>query len=303
MLLNVLLLLLSVFSASTAVIMIKASTLHPVLLASLRLFVATLVLLPLFLRDLRRHRAEYTRAHLLASVVPGLVLSVHLMTWVVGARMTPTANASLIVNLVPLAMPFFLVWLASEALTQREIVATGVALAGVVFLTASDLNLSATYFAGDVICLGSMLFYALYMALGRRNRHHPTVWLYLVPLYAVAAVSSMVVALFFVNPIQLYSSREVGLILGLGIVPTVIGHSLLNRAMKYFRGQIVSLINMGQFIFAGGMAYFLWHEVPGGLFYVASLLLVVSAWVAVGGRTMSGQRSAASREQGVRSME
>ena len=35
MLANVLLLLLSVFSASTAVIMIKASTVHPVLLASL----------------------------------------------------------------------------------------------------------------------------------------------------------------------------------------------------------------------------------------------------------------------------
>ncbi len=285
MLVNALLLLLSVFAASTAVIMIKASTLPPVLLASLRLFVASLVLLPLFVRDLRRHRGTYTSAHLQASVLPGLVLAVHLMTWIVGARMTPTANASLIVNLVPLAMPFFLVWLANEALTRREIVATGVALAGVVILTASDLNLSSAYFVGDLICLGSMLFYALYMALGRRNRHHPTVWLYLVPLYGVAAVTSMVVFVLMATPLQPAGSgglaREVALVLGLGIVPTVIGHSLLNRSMKYFRGQLVSLVNMGQFVFAGVMAFVLWREVPAATFYLAATMLIAAAGIVV----------------------
>jgi len=284
-LVNALLLVLSVFAASTAVIMIKASTLPPVLLASLRLFVASLVLLPLFVRDLRRHRDTYTTAHLQASVLPGLVLAVHLMTWIVGARMTPTANASLIVNLVPLAMPFFLVWLANEALTRREIAATGVALTGVVILTATDLNLSSAYFAGDLICLGSMLFYALYLALGRRNRHHPTVWLYLVPLYAVAAVTSMVVFVLMATPLLPAGSddlaREVALVLGLGIVPTVIGHSLLNRSMKYFRGQLVSLVNMGQFVFAGAMAFLLWREVPAATFYLAATMLLAAAWIVV----------------------
>ena len=282
-LLNALLLLVSVFSASTAVIMIKASTVHPVLLSSLRLFVATFALLPIFVRDLRRHRDTYTTVHLRASVLPGVVLAAHLSSWAVGARMTPTANASLIVNLIPLAMPFFLVWLVNEPLTRNEIVATAVALFGVAILTASDLSLSAGYFAGDLICVGSMLFYAFYMALGRKNRHHPTVWLYLVPLYAVAAVVSMVVALFFVNPMQPYSPREIALILGLGIIPTVLGHSLINRAMKYFRGQIVSIINMSQFVFAGTMAFLLWGEVPGLSFYAASVLLALSVWIAVGG--------------------
>lgn len=294
MLANVLLLLLSVFSASTAVIMIKASTTHPVLLASLRLFVAALVLLPLFLRDLRRHRGAYTRAHLRASIVPGLMLAVHFMSWVVGARMTPTANASLIVNLVPLAMPFFLAWVAHEPLTRREAVATAVALSGVVILTASDLSLNPTYFAGDLISFGSMLFYALYLALGRRNRTFPTVWLYLVPLYGVAAVASMAVALLFVNPIQPYSAREAALILGLGVVPTVIGHSLLNRAMRVFRGQIVSIVNMGQFVFAGLMAFVLWREVPRPSFYVASALLACSAWIVARG-ALGRQRSLVSR--------
>jgi drug/metabolite transporter (DMT)-like permease len=291
---NLLLLLLSVLAGSTAVIMIKASTVHPMLLSSFRLFVATAVLLPVFIRDFARHRQAseddqgYTWAHFRASIAPGVVLALHLMSWVVGARMTPTANASLIVNLVPLALPFFLVWLVDEPLTRHEVVATALALVGVVVLTVSDLNLSPIYFTGDLICFGSMLFYALYMALGRRNRHHPTVWLYLVPLYAVAAVVSLIVALPFVDPFQRYGARDMALVVGLGIVPTVVGHSLLNRAMKHFRGQIVSLINMGQFVCAGLTAYVLWREVPPWSFYIASILLGVSAWVAVRGKAAPG---------------
>jgi drug/metabolite transporter (DMT)-like permease len=170
-------------------------------------------------------------------------------------------------------------------LTRNEIVATAIALGAVAVVTVSDLNLSSTYFVGDLLAFGSMLFYALYMALGRRNRHHPTVWLYLVPLYAVAAVTSLIVAVFFVNPFaQTYTARELLLILGLGIIPTVIGHSLVNVAMKHFRGQIVSIINMGQFVFAGLMAFLLWGEVPEATFFLAAAMLAVAAYVAVGAK-------------------
>jgi drug/metabolite transporter (DMT)-like permease len=279
--LNTLLLLVSVFAVSTAIIMIKASTLHPVLLASLRLLVATVALLPIFIRDFHKYRATYTITHLRDSIPPGLVLAAHFISWIVAARMTPTANASLIIGLVPIAMPFFLVVLVRERLTRSEILATAVALSSVIFLTASDLNLTPQYFWGDLLCFVSMLFYAFYLALGRKNRHFPTVWLYLVPLYFVAGVVCFVIALFFVNPFQPYSSREILLILGLGIVPTVIGHSLVNYAMKHFRGQFVSIINMGQFVFAGIMAYLFFDEIPRWTFYIASALLMLSAWIAV----------------------
>ena len=165
-LLNALLLLVSVFAASTAVIMIKASTVHPFLLASLRLFVAAAALMPIYLRDLRRHRAAYTGAHLRASMLPGVILAIHLMSWVVGARMTPTANASLIVNLMPLAMPFFLAWLVGERLTGREIAATGIALVGVIILglIGNILNLQSFIspylngaFQGVIIILAVLL--------------------------------------------------------------------------------------------------------------------------------------------------
>lgn len=276
---RILLLVLGVWACSTAVIFIKESQLHPVLLAGLRQLIAALVLAPLFWREQRRHR--YPLRQLTATILPGIILGIHFITWIIGARLAAAANASLIVNLVPVSMPFFLFAMFRERPTAGECWGTAVAMVGVLLLGGADFSLDPRYFRGDAVCFGSMLFFCFYLALGRRNRHVPSLWLYVVPLYAVGGLFCTLASLFWVNPIQAYPPRELWLLLGLGIVPTVIGHSILNVSMHRLPGQLVSVINMGQFIFAGIMAYFLFHEVPTPTFYVASVLLVLGSLLAL----------------------
>ena len=71
------------------------------------------------------------------------------------------------------------------------------------------------------------------------------------------------------------------LILGLGIIPTVLGHSILNYSMRHIRGQAVGIAALGQFIFAGIMGYFLLSDAPQQTFYVAAPLAVVGAILAL----------------------
>jgi drug/metabolite transporter (DMT)-like permease len=279
--LRLLLLVWGVFACSTAVIMIKSTTVDPVPLAAYRLLLAAAVLLPLFLRDRRRHAHAYTGAHLRASVLPGLLLAGHFVSWIIGARQTVAANASLIVNLVPIVMPFYLAVLAREHVTRREIVGTAVALVGLALLAGSDYTLSRDHFRGDVICFISMLLFASYLALARRNRHVPSVWLYLVPLYAIAGLACAVASLVLRRPLAIGTSRNAAFVVGLALVPTILGHSTLNYAMKHLRGQVVGIVNLGQFVFAGTMGYLLLQEIPTPFFYPASALLVAGAWVVV----------------------
>lgn len=276
-------LILGVFACSTAVIMIKMCTVDPVLLASFRLLVASITLTPLFLRDLHAHRGRYTQRDLARTFLPGALLAVHFITWIIAARMTVAANASLIVNLVPVVMPFLLIAVVGERINRGEIIGTGTAMAGLFLLTVADYKLDRGHFWGDVLCFVSMLFFAVYLVLARRNRKLvPTMWLYVVPIYYLAGILCLVAALATgANPFQVYSVRNIQLILGLGLIPTVIGHSTLNYALKHLRGQIVSIVNMGQFIFAGTMAYFLLDEFPKPTFYPACLLLVTGCAIAI----------------------
>ncbi len=289
-------LVLGVFCGATAVIMIKDSTVDPLALGFFRLAIAVAVLCPLFLRDLRRN-SSYGWRQVARSILPGVLMGAHFITWNIGARQTSAANASLVCNFAPVVMPFLMYFLIRERLTRLEFVGTGVAVAGVAVLGVGDLNLDPAMFAGDAMCFGSMLLYASYLALGRLNRDVPTLWLYVVPLYVFAGVTCLVGSLAlgrpmtFADPQTGQSLRNVLDVIGLGIIPTVLGHSIMNHSMRIIRGQIVSIIGLGQFVFAGVMAYILKDEIPKLNFYIAAVMVVAGAVLSVRGVTTAGQKA------------
>ena len=71
-----LLLLFGVLCIATAVIMIKASTEQPILVASYRLLVAALVLSPFFWRDLRSFEGKYGWKQISWTILPAVALAV-----------------------------------------------------------------------------------------------------------------------------------------------------------------------------------------------------------------------------------
>lgn len=278
---HALLLALGLVSASSSVVFIKASTLDPVLLATGRLLVASLVVAPWFVAAAREHRTFFRR-EARRTLWPGVLLGLHFISWIIGARMTPAVNSSLLVNMVPLVTPVFLAAIAKERLRGAELPATLVAFAGVLWLTGSDFELSHEYFLGDLVCFGSMILFALYLVFGRVNRDFPSVWLYMWPVYSVAALVCAAIAVFTSDASAgPWTFRELWLVLGLGLVPTIVGHGSINYALKQLRGQVVGIANLGQVIFAGLFAYLLLDEVPLVTFYPACLLIAAGVVLVV----------------------
>ena len=274
-------LFLGVYACSTSAIFIRMSTTDPLVLTALRLVFASIFLAPVFFAELRRHGGAFTGAHLRRTFAPALVLALHLILWTLGARMTAVAQATLIVNLVPIALPFFLLWLARERINAAEIAGTVLAILGLATLSVKDALAGGGRPAGDAVCFASMLLFALYLALGRRNRDFPSIWLYVIPVYGQAALICLLVALPRMRTFEVGSAREWALMAGLAAIPTVCGHSLLNAAMRRIRGQIVSLCNVSQFVFAGVMGFLLFGEVPRALFYAASAIVVAGVAIVV----------------------
>jgi drug/metabolite transporter (DMT)-like permease len=275
-----LLLFLGVFACSTSAIQVKLSATHPVVIAALRLSIAALLLSPVYFRERTKRRGSLEHLRLRTALLPAAVLAAHLVSWNYGARLAQAAHASLIVNLVPAAMPFFLLPLLGEKINRREVLGTAIVIVGVLVLTLPGAGDGGSL-VGNAVCFVSMLLFAWYLALGRKNRHFPSIWLYVVPVYAIAGFLSLIAALPWIGTFQFRSSREWLIMLCLACVPTILGHSLLNASMRYMRGQIVGLCNVGQFAFAGTLAYFLFGEVPPLSFYVASVFVVAGIAIVV----------------------
>lgn len=265
---------LGVLCGSTAVIMIKASDENPFLLAAYRLLIATLIIFPFFLKERNQYAKPYGFQQIRWSLFPGLLLGLHFITWNMGIALTPVANASLIVNTTPAVMPFFLWIFFREKINKIEIIGTVLALSGLYLLSFGRVDLTATDLRGHFLCFVSMLFLAAYLALGRKNSGRLPLWLYMWPLYLTAGIFCLLTALPFVNPIKTYSLTNLLIFFGLAIFPTFGGHTLLNYSMKNFRGQVVSVANLGQIIFSAFMGYLLFQEVPSPMFYLTAILIL-----------------------------
>lgn len=244
------------------------------MLAAWRVLLASLMLSPAYWLARQRYGDTPPLEVLKRSLFPGIVLAAHFVTWVIGARLSLGVNATIIVSLVPLALPIIVWVLFSEAMQKLEWIATALALSGLAVLAFDGLALNSEHLLGDAICLVSMVLFALYLALARRSSHLPSLWLYVVPVYAVAGVASLLAAPFFGPVLPHWDARNIVMVLALAGVSTVIGHSALNFAMQHMRSQTVGVMTLAQFVIAGVIAYFLYQEVPSVLFYPASFLMV-----------------------------
>ncbi len=282
-----LILLFGVFSCATSVVFIRIGATDPVPLSAYRLLIGGSLLLPLALRH--GLRGLPLPGLVRRAWAPALLLAVHFGTWNTGARLTPSAHATLIVNMVPVVMPLLLVAVLGERITRAEAAGTAVALAGVLLLAAGDLHFSREHAMGDAVCFLSMLFYAGYLVFGRKNRDLPSVHLYVVPVYLLAGLACLLWTIL----LELAGSGVVWLgpdrrtewlsIMGLALVPTVLGHSIINWSLRVIRGQAVVILNLAQFVFAGILGFLLLGEVPRAPFYAASLLVVAGALIVIRG--------------------
>ncbi len=285
------LLLFGVWTCSTSVLMIKASRADPLILSGVRTLVAGLSLLPIFVfqiaRDAQVERSWRPMATALSprklawSLLGAALLAIHFITWTTGARLTTAANATLIVNLSPVVLPFIMAGINSERITRGEIVGTLIAMSGVIWLMGRSFNLGESTVRGDALTFGSMVLFCLYIAIGRVGGRGRTLWQYLVPLYLMTGIICLSLAALRGIAWPAFTRTEVLSLLGLGLIPTVLGHSILNRCIRTLRGQTVSTLNLLQAPFVGVMAYFIRGEVPAGRLYIAATVMLIGAIVVI----------------------
>ncbi len=269
-----LVLLIGIIASGISFVFIRESVESSIMLSAWRSLLASLFLLPLYIRARRLYGDTSWLKVLSRSLLPGILLSIHFIAWNAGARLTSGANATLIVNLTPIVMPFLMFIQFRERIQRLELFATLLAMAGIVLLAYSDFSLSREHILGDLFCFASMLLFALYLTSARKHQQLASIWLYVVPMYAVAGVCSLLLASISEPIAPTMDTKNILMILSLAGISTVIGHTALNFSMQHLRGQTVTLLNLLQFVVAGVAAYFLYQELPSTLFYPASLLVL-----------------------------
>jgi len=232
---------------------------HPVAIVAWRLLIASVLLSPVAgtrLASLGRLSLRQAGVLLVAS----LALAGHLVTWVAAVQHTTVANAAIFFAVNPVLTALGGTWLFGERLTPRFWLSAGLGLAGIAILGWGDLDAGPEALYGDGLALVCSVFFTLYFLAGKSLRSVLDNRVYVTALYGTASLASFVVLVALARPVASYSAQA-WLCFGLmALVPTVLGHTGLNYALKYMDAGRVSLATLAEPALAGLVAWVAWGE-------------------------------------------
>lgn len=289
-------LLFAILAVSTASIFIKfAQTDAPSLvIAALRLTLASLALAPIALKDRRMELRGLTRADLMLGLLSGLFLSIHFATWITSLEYTTIASSVVLVSTGPLWVALLAPLFLREPLTRPVLIGMTLALIGGIVIGMSDsctwnnglacpsLNqvLHGRALFGNFLALTGALMVAGYLMIGRKLRIKISLVPYIFLVYSTAAICLL--AFMFVageSPFG-YTPMTYLWILLLALIPQLIGHSTYNWALAHLPASFVAITTLGEPIGSAVLAYFILQETPTTATLTGGVLILVGIYLA-----------------------
>lgn len=256
-----------VVAVSFAAIFTKLTTAPPLVVALYRMSIAFLFQAPFLWRETWQELTQKKPQAVRSAVLAGLALGVHFAVWVTSLRLTSVASSTVLVTTQPVwvAVGSYLVY--REKLPGKKIAALVLALTGVSLISVGDVGEGALTgtslrWTGDLLAVLGAIFMACYLMLGREAQQNLGTGPYTFLAYGVAAATLLAMVMVHGDPLFPYPLADWLAFLGLALVCTLGGHSLLNWSLRSLSAVTVSSAILGEPVAATGWALLFLGEVP-----------------------------------------
>jgi drug/metabolite transporter (DMT)-like permease len=281
------LLFLGLVSISVSAILIRwASDAAPgEALAVWRTIFAAGILAPFALVRSRKEMRTFSGREWILTIVAGIFLGLHFEFWIGSLYHTTVASASVLVSLSPIFLAVIGFLLLKERPGKAVVIAIIVATGGTILLGWADMQRELATgpnpVLGNSMALFAALLVSVYLLIGRVVRQRRSWLAYVAPLYAATAVTTITVALLRGTTLLGYDWEIYGLCLAMAIIPQLMGHGILNYAIRFFPAATIGLASLFEPVGASLLAYLLFAEVPTALGVVAMLIILVAVSLAM----------------------
>lgn len=273
-------LLLGVFATSTSAILVRYAQedAPSLVIATGRLSIATLLLLPFATRrglELQR----FARRGWQLALLSGLLLGLHFAGYISSLRYTSIAAATVLATTTPVWVGLAAPLLLGERLNRQTIAGLALALVGGSVIGLGGGGAGSQPLLGNALALSSALTGAAYLLIGRRLRPHLSLVAYTVIVYGMAALTLLALTLLTGQPLLGYPPRVYLLCLLMAIFPQLLGHSSYNYALAFLPVAYVSIAVISEPVGASLLGWLLFGEVPalatvaGGALIMSGVLL------------------------------
>jgi len=191
----------------------------------------------------------------------GLITALHFWFYVASLSHTTVAHSLTLVYTAPIFVVLFSALFLKEPLARRKYLGVLVTVVGAAVLAGFEPRFTSQMALGDLLALGSAVYFGFYSVAGRSQRDRYPLLTYAFAVYGMAALWLTPAALLSHTPG--WGMQQVLSVVALGVFPLALGHTLYNAALRRTHAAYVNLIATQEV--TGGIvlgALFL-GEVPG----------------------------------------
>jgi drug/metabolite transporter (DMT)-like permease len=272
----------AVSSSSILITHLERRGVEPLVIAFYRMLLATSLLALPALKFKREEIKRLSRSDLMLLIVSGFFLAIHFGSWIASLKYIPISSSVLLVASHPMFVVVASAVFLGEFPTGRIIGGTILGLAGTGLILGEGFSGLNKALWGDILALIGALSTVVYLLIGRRVRAHLSLLAYVVPAYSACCILLLGWAVLLGNRFTGYSGLEWAYFLGLALVPTILGHTVLNWAIKHVAASAISTALLGEPVVASILALFFFAQIPsvyvvaGGSLVLIGIYLVMS---------------------------
>jgi len=276
-----LILLLGVLSIAFAAIFIRLAEAPPLVIATYRLGIASLVLIPLLFTRPKMTLGQLSRSDAALMLLSSLFLALHFWLWITSLSYTTIPSSVILVTASPLFVALISYFLWGERLTRVMMLGILVALFGALLIGHGGFTLSKDALLGDGLALLAALAMGSYLVIGRQLRKRVDIRHYLAIVYTGSAIMLVIATLMLGYSLLGYSKSTYLMLVLLAVVPQLVGHSSINMALRLLPATFVSIAILGEPVGATTLGYFILGEAPtlievaGGLLILGGIFIVL----------------------------
>jgi len=212
----------------------------------------------------------------------GLCLAVHFGAWITSLKYIPIATSVVLVNSHPLFVVAASYLFLGERPQRRALIGTAIGILGMMIMSYNALGDLQLALKGDGLAVLGALAVVGYFIVGRKARARISLLSYVAPLYAVCSLILLVWVVAAGDRLLPYDASTWGYLAALAIVPTLIGHTVFNWAIKHVRPTAISLAFLGEPVAASVLALIFFAQRPplttffGGALVLAGVYLTTA---------------------------
>lgn len=272
----------AIVAVSSSGPMIAACAAPALAIAFWRCFIGATVTAPFAWLKNQEIWRNLTKRDFLGAALAGFFLGLHFAAWIPSLRYTSIAASTAIVATQVVWAALIAHALGVKA-PGKEWFGIAISLIGVIMLTGIDVSLNPTALIGDLLALLGAMFAAAYMTVGQRVRKNIPTSVYTTLVYAAAAAVLLVFVLVSDSPLSGYAARDWILILGLTAIAQLLGHTLMNMALRSLSATTISLAILLELPGAVLIAWFWpgqqppWQIFPAVVLIMTGLVIVISS--------------------------